>query len=131
MDNYSDHPWSVTDLFTGLFLGAPPAYSGSPRSARRASYAARTSTDGPGTVLREADLGTGIDTIRPVKKVDPAGSLRLSSEFVGSMRKEGSVSSPRSPTHKRTSSDLSKAGRSLVDDVVLPILSNVSGQNLS
>ncbi len=80
--------------------------------------------------MREADLGTGIDTIRPVKKVDPAGSLRLSSEFVGSMRKEGSVSSPRSPTLKRTSSDFEKAGRSLVDEVVLPILSNVSGQNL-
>ncbi|KAF8204975.1 STE/STE20/YSK protein kinase [Pholiota molesta] len=85
--------------------GAPPAYSGSLRSPRRASYASRSSVDGPGTVLREADIGTGVDTIRPVKK-------------------EASLSSsPRSPTHKRTSSEVGKAGRSLVDEVVLPILS--------
>jgi len=103
--------------------GAPPAYSGSLRSPRRASYAARTSRDGTGTVLREADLGTGVDTIRPVKKVDPVGSLRLSSEFVGSVRKEGSSPVPGSPTmHKRGTSEIAKAGCSLVDDVVLPIL---------
>ncbi|KAF9568901.1 STE/STE20/YSK protein kinase [Agrocybe pediades] len=107
-----------------VLFGAPPAYSGSVRSPRRASYAARTSIDGRGTVLSPADLGTGVDTIRPVKKVDGAGSLRLSSEFVGSMRKEAGASSPRSPTaHSRTLSEMSKAGRSLVDDVVLPILS--------
>jgi len=95
------------------------------RSSRRASYAARTSVDGAGTVLREADLGTGVDTIRPVKKVDGAGSLRLSSEFVGSIRKDGSISS-RSPTvHKRAASETARAGRSLVEDVVLPILSQV------
>ncbi|CAA7259762.1 unnamed protein product [Cyclocybe aegerita] len=106
--------------------GAPPAYSGSVRSSRRASYAARTSVDGAGTVLREADIGTGIDTIRPVKKVDPVGSLRLSSEFVGSIRKEGSASSsPTSPTtHRRASSEIGKAGRSVVDEVILPILEN-------
>lgn len=103
--------------------GAPPAYSGSVRSSRRASYAARTSVDGAGTVLREADLGTGVDTIRPVKKVDGAGSLRLSSEFVGSIRKDGSISSRSSTVHKRAASETARAGRSLVEDVVLPILS--------
>lgn len=95
------------------------------RSSRRASYATRTAVDGAGTVLTEADLGTGVDTIRPVKKVDGAGSLRLSSEFVGSIRKDGSMSS-RSPTvHKRASSETARAGRSLVEDVVLPILGQV------
>lgn len=107
--------------------GAPPAYSGSVRSTRRSSYAARTSVDGAGTILSPADLGTGIDTIRPVKKVDPVGSLRLSSEFVGSLRKEGSASSPRSPTaHSRGTSEIAKAGRSLVDEVILPMLTHVS-----
>jgi len=111
---------------TWMFSGAPPAYSGSMRSSRRASYATRTSVNGAGTVLREADLGTGVDTIRPVKKVDGAGSLRLSTEFVGSIRKDGSISSPRSPTvHKRAASESAKAGRSLVEGVVLPILSKV------
>ncbi|KAF9057578.1 STE/STE20/YSK protein kinase [Panaeolus papilionaceus] len=104
--------------------GAPPAYSGSVRSARRASYAARTSMEGKGTVLNAADLGSGVDTIRPVKKVDPVGSLRLSSEFVGNVRKEGSVSSPPSSpaTHKRSGSEIGRAGQVLVDEVILPIL---------
>jgi len=82
-------------------------------------------------------MGTGVDTIRPVKKIDTTGSLRLSSEYVGSMRardgREGSNagSMPTSPTspmkdkssaHRRTTSDAAKAGRSLVDEIVLPTL---------
>lgn len=111
----------------------PPAYtsSGSTRSPRRASYAARSSTNGPGAVLSDADLGSGIDTIRPVKKVDTAGSLKLSAEFVGSLRaREGSTSSlnsPQSPTkstHQRAASEAAKAGKNMVDEVVLPILQN-------
>jgi len=94
------------------------------RTSRRASYAARTAIDGNGTVLREADLGSGIDTIRPVKKVDPVGSLRLSSEFVGSGRRESSSSTP--PTHRRAASESARGGRALVDDVILPILTKVS-----
>lgn len=119
-------------IFNHVFfsiLGAPPAYSGSVRSTRRASYAARTSTEGKGTVLTQADLGSGTDTIRPVKKVDPAGSLRLSSEFVGSIRKENSQnggSSPKAPTsHRRATSEMAKAGCSMVDEVILPILTKV------
>ncbi|KAF8897533.1 kinase-like domain-containing protein [Infundibulicybe gibba] len=106
-------------------LGAPPAYSGSMRNSRRASYAARNAVNGTGTVIREADLGTGVDTIRPVKKVDPVGSLRLSAEYVGNMRREGSTSSPTSPTtstHRRAASEAAKAGKTIVDDVVLPLL---------
>ncbi|GLB33808.1 putative serine/Threonine protein kinases, catalytic domain [Lyophyllum shimeji] len=106
-------------------LGAPPAYTGSVRSNRRASYSARMSADGAGTVLREADIGSGVDTIRPVKKVDPVGSLRLSAEFVGSMRREGSATSQTSPTtHKRGASEAAKAGKAVIDEVVLPILSS-------
>ncbi|KAI0068743.1 Pkinase-domain-containing protein [Artomyces pyxidatus] len=113
-----------------LPLGAPPAYV---RTPRRSSYAARHAPTG--TVVREADLGSGVDTIRPVKKIDTAGSLRLSSEFVGSMRgREGRESpsvggsSPSSPVkdkssaHKRAASEAAKAGRSVVDDIVLPTL---------
>lgn len=111
-------------------LGAPPAYSGSVRATRRASYTARNDVTGSGTIVREADVGTGVDTIRPVKKVDAAGSLRLSADFVGSMRKDGSGSTPTSPSRERPSSkrgptELAKAGVAIVDDVVLPILQNV------
>lgn len=109
----------------------PPAYTGSVRSPRRSSYATRSMKDGRGTVLREADLGSGVDTIRPVKKVDAIGSLRLSQEFVGSQREGSSGSSPSSPVtpkspHTRALSDSMKAGRSIVDDVILPICERVS-----
>jgi serine/threonine-protein kinase 24/25/MST4 len=110
-------------------IGAPPAYSNSIRT-KRASYAARNVTHGAGTVLSYADLGNGVDTIRPIKKVDAAGSLRLSADFVGSVRKEGSgSSSPVSPVkeaHRRAASEAARAGRSLVDDVILPLLQGVS-----
>lgn len=110
--------------------GAPPAYTGSIRSKRRASYAERTSVRGAGTVLNEADLGTGVDTIRPVKRVDPVGSLRISAEFVGNLRREGSSSTPTSPTkHTRAASEAGQAGKAMVDEVVLPILRKVCAQN--
>ncbi|THV08557.1 STE/STE20/YSK protein kinase [Dendrothele bispora CBS 962.96] len=108
----------------------PPAYnSGSMKNSRRASYATRQSINGPGTVVREADIGTGVDTIRPVKKVDAAGSLRLSVEHVGSLRRESngstssSTSTPVSPAkHRRAASEVGKAGLSIVDEVVLPVI---------
>lgn len=107
-------------------LGAPPAYTGSVRHNRRSSYAARNQVNGAGTIMREADLGNGIDTIRPIKKLDAANSLRLSSEFVGNIRKEGSTSAPSSPTiHKRSVSEVSKAGGAIIDEVVLPIIDKV------
>ena len=116
-------------------LGAPPAYV---RTPKRSSYAARTAPNG--TIVREADLGTGVDTIRPVKKIDTTGSLRLSSEYVGNIRARdgrdgnGTGSVPTSPTspvkdkassHRRTASEAAKAGQSLVDEVVLPTLQKV------
>ncbi|KAI9447951.1 Pkinase-domain-containing protein [Lactarius indigo] len=122
----------LPDANTGPDLGDPPAYV---RTPRRSSYAARTAPNG--TIVREADLGTGVDTIRPVKKIDTTGSLRLSSEYVGSIRaregRDGSGSSslttsPTSPVkdkssaHKRAASEAAKAGRSFVDEVVLPAI---------
>lgn len=113
----------LTDVFD---IGAPPAYTGSIRTTRRSSYAARTSVDGTGTVLSAADIGNGVDTIRPVKKVDPVGSLRLSSEFVGSLRKEAGPTSPTSSSiRKRKNSEFSRAGVSMVDQVILPIIQKV------
>jgi len=119
-----------TDARSGPDLDDPPAYV---RTPRRSSYTARTAPNG--TIVREADIGTGVDTIRPVKKVDASGSLRLSSEYVGNMR-SGSSSLTTSPTtspvkdkfssaHKRAASDAARAGRSLVDEVVLPTIQKV------
>ncbi|KAG2118745.1 kinase-like domain-containing protein [Suillus discolor] len=112
-------------------LGSPPAYTGSIRSAMRSSYAARHKMTGAGTIMREADLGSGVDTIRPVKRVDAAGSLRLSAEYVGTRSRETSPSSPTTPSKDRPSSsfkrrvsDAERAGRVMIDDVVLPVLQN-------
>lgn len=113
----------------------PPAYSGSVRSQRRASYAARNNVTS-GTVLVEADLGNGIDTIRPVKKVDTVRSLRLSEEYVGSLKRDrsgsGSTSgsAPSSPVNSkmgsgRKVSEASKAGVAMVNEVLLPTLDRV------
>ncbi|KAF8621561.1 hypothetical protein AX15_007589 [Amanita polypyramis BW_CC] len=104
--------------------GAPPAYTGSIKPRRRASYAERSNIKGTGTILNEADLGTGVDTIRPVKKVDPVGSLRLSAEYVGSMRKDGSTVSPTSSVFNRSPSEAANAGIAIVDEIVIPILQN-------
>ena len=77
------------------------------------------------------DLGTGVGTIRPAKKVDPVGSLELSSEFVGSLRKEGSPTSSLAPP-RCASSETARVGGLMVDEVILPILNNVrSPHNIS
>lgn len=124
----------ITPLEGGLPQDAPPAYTGSVRSMQRSSYAARHRMTGAGTVMREADLGSGVGTIRPVKKVDTIGSLRLSAEYVGTTRSRDDP--PQSPSStspvkerssfKRRASESERAGRAMVDDVVLPVLQNVS-----
>lgn len=130
----SDSSGPITPLEDGLPQDAPPAYTGSVRSMKRSSCAARHRTTGAGTVMREADLGSGVDTIRPVKKVDTIGSLRLSAEYVGTARsRDDPPQSPSStsPTRERSSfkrraSASERGGRAMVDDVVLPVLQNVS-----
>jgi serine/threonine-protein kinase 24/25/MST4 len=119
----------------------PPASptNGTIKSSRRSSYNARQ--DSRGTIIREADLGNGMDTVRPVKHFDAAGSLRKSVAYVGTSRSNGSGhsdGSPSSPTlpfspsssvldlkssqqqHKRTGSELGTAGRKMVEECVLP-----------
>jgi len=124
-----------------LGQGPPPAYQqASLRGARRSSYGQRTSSDGRGHSLREADLGTGVDTIRPVKKVDKEGSLRLSADYVGSLRSRsqaGEAGSPSTSTSspspvnttnknsapRRVASEAGRAGSAMVDEIIVPILS--------
>ncbi|CAE6526729.1 unnamed protein product [Rhizoctonia solani] len=108
----------------------------SPRQ-KRSSHAARN--DPNGTVVREGDVGDGMNTMRPVKRVDAAGSLRLSNEYVGSVRSRSSGDSGEGGENGLTesvisngdakaarkgakSSESAKAGRALVDDVVVPVL---------
>ncbi|EIW61937.1 Pkinase-domain-containing protein [Trametes versicolor FP-101664 SS1] len=113
----------------------PPAYTGSIRSSRRASYAMRSNSSN-GTVLGEADIGSGVDTIRPVKKVDTVRSLRLSEEYVGSVRsREGSTSStPSSPQSlkgsQKRAGEAAKAGKAMVEGVLLPLLQKTTRDDM-
>lgn len=112
----------------------PPAYPGiSPKSTRRSSWSARN--DPNGAVVRPSDLGNGSDTLRPFKRVDTAGSLRLSSDYLGNIRQreDGSPVSPSNGTsgsggkdaHKRTESEYRRAGSAMVTEVILPTLQGV------
>jgi serine/threonine-protein kinase 24/25/MST4 len=85
-----------------------------------------------------------MSTMRPVKRVDAAGSLRLSNEYVGSVRSRGSGDSAEGsgenglaesiistgeakPARKHAGSvgESAKAGKALVDEVVIPVLQRV------
>ncbi|KAH9938060.1 Pkinase-domain-containing protein [Fomitopsis serialis] len=133
-DNVSDETAGSAEPATPPMNEPPPAYTGSVRTTRRASYQARNNANG--TVIGEADLGTGVDTIRPVKKVDTVRSLRMSEEYVGTTRsREGSNSAPSSPSstktpHRRVASEAVKAGKSLVDEVLLPILDKATRDDM-
>ncbi|KAG9104263.1 hypothetical protein FRC06_004011 [Ceratobasidium sp. 370] len=120
-------------------VSSSPTTPSSPRSQKRLSYAERNNLNG--AVVREGDVGDGMSTMRPVKRVDAAGSLRLSHEYVGSVRSRGSgdssegsaenglsesiTSSGESKTpakHKKSVSETAKAGKALVEEVVIPVL---------
>jgi serine/threonine-protein kinase 24/25/MST4 len=105
----------------------PPAYPGlSSRSQRRSSWSARNNPNG--TIINEADVGNGMDTLRPVKKLDSAGSLRLSSDFVGNNNNNNNNNkSPSSPTsmthaHARHTSEYQRAGSAMVSEVIVPTI---------
>jgi len=82
-------------------------------------------------VFNTAERSTSFSTVRPVKKLDATGSLRLSNDFLGS----GSVKRPSvsnlgvhgspSKTTPKPLSPRAKAGKALTDEVVLPVLVKV------
>jgi len=67
-----------------------------------------------------------MDTLRPVKKLDSAGSLRLSSDFVGNK----SPSSPNGTTHGRRPSEYQRAGSAMVSEVIIPTIQLAIGDDM-
>jgi serine/threonine-protein kinase 24/25/MST4 len=76
-----------------------------------------------------------MDTMRPVKRLDAAGSIKLSQEYVGNFRNAGSPTGtehasgngPSSPSKEKkrrmsSASAHAKAGRLITNDVVVPAL---------
>ncbi|WVQ85148.1 hypothetical protein IAT38_007313 [Cryptococcus sp. DSM 104549] len=95
-----------------------------------------------GTVVKEGDVGDGFSTVRPMKKVDAAGSQRLSREFIGSgsVRRAGppppaAKSTPSSPVKRSGTpgtpglSARGKAGQALVEEVVLGVIDSASAED--
>ncbi|KAG8757561.1 hypothetical protein FRC12_010274 [Ceratobasidium sp. 428] len=116
-----------------------PSSPTSPRSQKRLSYAERNNLNG--AVVGEGDVGNGMNTMRPVKRIDAAGSLRLSHEYVGSTRSRSSGGSgegsgenslaesivsnneSKAPAKRKKSvGESAKAGKALVEEVVIPVL---------
>jgi hypothetical protein len=71
-------------------------------------------------------------TLRPVKKVDAAGTVRLSNEYVGTgpvkvpSESTGQVGKKDSPKKSRApSSAKGRAGQALVEEVILGVLDSV------
>lgn len=86
--------------------------------------------DRQGMALREADLGSGVDTICPVR-VNTVNSLQFSYEFIRFQWGSSSDPSPFSSVklkllHQRMLSDCMKAGQLIVDDIILPVCERVS-----
>jgi serine/threonine-protein kinase 24/25/MST4 len=70
-----------------------------------------------------------MDTVRPVKKVDATGSLRLSADYVGSLRDKTPSDDSLAQSHKRATSEIGKAGKAIVDQVVIPTLQKVTSSS--
>jgi hypothetical protein len=89
------------------------------RETRRNSYANRRDING--TVLRQADVGTGHDTIRPVKRFDSIGSNQASAA-VAAVHHVAAPKPVKSAEDQQVKTEKSKIGSALVQDVILPTL---------
>lgn len=110
--------------------------------SRKSSWSERHDING--TVLKAADVATGMDTIRPVKRLDKGGSARVSQEYIGSARSSDglgldlSAVDARYPIRSLDDTDegdeeeegSGQAGRALVHDVVLPVLERAKRDNV-
>ncbi|KAJ9475527.1 Sporulation-specific protein 1 [Pseudozyma hubeiensis] len=119
---------------------------------RRSSWNERNDING--TVLKEADVANGLDTLRPVRRLDAGGSSRASQQYIGSLRsgsapsgldksgrpiQAGGASPQRALRHSRSalasSSSTAKAhataGENLVRDVILPVMDRAKEQELA
>lgn len=132
---------------SSAFISAPESPSSTPTARatagstrpRRSSWNERNDING--TVLREKDVATGMETLRPVKRLDKNGSARISADFIGSggsYRGENPITSTGTAARESESQDRKKStlkdstdegsskGVGLVRDVLLPVLDRVS-----
>lgn len=118
---------------------------------RRSSWNERNDING--TVLKEADVANGLETLRPVRRLDATGSAQASQQYMASLRSgsapsgldksgEPLAADPGSPQralrHSRsalassssTAQPHATAGENLVRDVILPVMDRAKQQEL-
>ncbi|SOV07741.1 Ste20-like kinase Don3 [Ustilago sp. UG-2017a] len=112
---------------------------------RRSSWNERNNING--TVLKEGDVANGLETLRPVRRLDAGGSAKISQQYIGSLRsgsapsgldKTADGSPQRQLRHSRSalasSSSTAKAhataGENLVRDVILPVMDRAKEKDL-
>ncbi|GAA6044056.1 hypothetical protein JCM8097_008697 [Rhodosporidiobolus ruineniae] len=137
-----------------LLASRPPAGGLSPPSSPSKKNSCRARHDINGTVLGAGDVGSGLNTVRPIKRLDSASSQRASAEFVRSASQrqrarheskdsQSSLASGSTfelpPSTPETSADslapsageddgeeLAALGRTVVHDVLGPVVDRLS-----
>jgi serine/threonine-protein kinase 24/25/MST4 len=110
-------------------------------NARKSSWSQRH--DANGTVLKPADVANGLNTIRPVSRIDQQGSTRVGKRYIGSITQRDQIhhaplqSAPRGSRRTATEDsmvdtfqDSGQAGRAMVRDVILPALGRAKDDDL-
>ncbi|CAO1632983.1 unnamed protein product [Parajaminaea phylloscopi] len=144
-------PLSTRSRAPGSTPASPSARRDSRQGSRRSSWNQRHDING--TVLREADVAQGVNTIRPIKRLDAGGSARASRDFVGTLHGQ----SPRASigpnrglgsaeglgltghgleavqgstdTGAPSARDEGSAGAALISDVILPVLASKTARS--
>lgn len=87
--------------------------------------------------MREGDVGNGMHTIRPVKRFDSVSSNRASAEYIrmSTSRRSSNGSgvmgsaSPSAPPSPTASTEAGNIGRTMVEDVINPVLERSLAEN--
>ncbi|KAL7336520.1 kinase-like domain-containing protein [Rhodotorula toruloides] len=99
----------------------PPSRSASP--SKKNSYRARHDING--TVLAAGDVGSGLNTVRPIKRLDSATSHRNSTEFIRTVSQRQRQHAPSLPSPASSSKESLKLGRTVVRDVISPVIDSM------
>ncbi|BGP36085.1 hypothetical protein JCM10296v2_007937 [Rhodotorula toruloides] len=105
----------------------PPSRSASP--SKRNSYRARHDING--TVLGAEDVGSGLNTVRPIKRLDSATSHRNSTEFIRTVSQRQRQHAPSLPSPASSSKESLVSSTAETDDVTSEITPDTSAASLA
>ncbi|BGO96344.1 hypothetical protein NBRC10512_000570 [Rhodotorula toruloides] len=105
----------------------PPSRSASP--SKKNSYRARHDING--TVLAAGDVGSGLNTVRPIKRLDSATSHRNSTEFIRTVSQRQRQHAPSLPSPASSSKESLVSSAAETDDVTSEITPDTSAASLA